>query len=351
MKLRFIHIADVHLGMCPESKRGFGDFRKIELQETFFRLLLEGQKQKVDFIFIAGDLFHYPPAMEELQELNGYFKKISPIQVVLIGGNHDYIKENGGYERFPFVDNVTLLKKQSVDKVYFPETQTTVWGFSYDKQEIRERKYDKLKPEGQGYHILLAHGGDETHIPMDYEALKWSGFDYIALGHIHKPQVIVQDFMNYAGSLEPLDRTEKGEHGYFLGEILEESQRVTFVPFSKRQYKQVDIVVEEDSLFEVEETIRKRLEKEGEQHFYEITLLGDTKLSGKMHFDKLERDYFVLSMEDKTRKNYSIQDLYEANKENVVGYFIQQLKHSKEPFAHEALEIGIEALLETKKPF
>lgn len=349
--MKFIHIADVHLGMCPENKKGYGKLRKMEIQETLFGVLLEGQKQKVDCILIAGDLYHYPPSIEELQELNGYFKKIAPIKIVLIAGNHDFISKYCGYERFSFADNVTVLKKQPIDKIYFPEFDTTIWGFSYDKKEIRERKYDKLKPKGDGYHILLAHGGDTEHIPMDYDALKWSGFDYIALGHIHKPQVIVQDFMNYAGSLEPLDRTEIGEHGYFFGEILEESQRVVFVPCSKRQYKQVQIEVEENSLFEIEETIREQLEKEGKQHFYEVVLFGYTNFSGNFHFDTLERDYFILSIEDRTKKNYSIHELYEKNKDNVVGHFIRQLIRSQDEFAQEALELGIEALLETKKPF
>lgn len=349
--MKFIHIADVHLGMCPESKRGFGDFRKIEIQETLFRVLLEAKKQKVDCVLIAGDLYHYPPSVEELQELNGYFKKIAPIKVILIGGNHDFVSEHCAYEQFYFADNVTLLKRQPIDNIYFKEFDTTIWGFSYDRQEIRERKYDELKPSGEGYHILLAHGGDAEHIPMDYEALKWSGFDYIALGHIHKPQVIVQDFMNYAGSLEPLDRTETGEHGYFIGEILEESQRVTFVPFSKRQYKQIQVVVEEGSLFEVEEKIIAMLEKEGRQNFYEIVLLGHTKFSGKFQFHTLERDYFVLSIEDRTEKDYSVEFLYKTNKDNVMGHFIEQLINSNDEFAKEALECGIEALLETKKPF
>ena len=68
-------------------------------------------------------------------------------------------------------------------------------------------------------HVLLAHGGDAGHIPIDYEHLKWSGFDYIALGHIHKPQIIYEDLMAYPGSLEPLDATETDSTVICLGRL------------------------------------------------------------------------------------------------------------------------------------
>ena len=71
-----------------------------------------------------------------------------------------------------------------------------------------------MKPdesESSDFSILLAHGGDESHIPIQREdMLKWSGFDYIALGHIHKPEIIFEDLMAYAGSLEPLDQHRDG---------------------------------------------------------------------------------------------------------------------------------------------
>lgn len=59
--------------------------------------------------------------------------------------------------------------------------------------------YDSLKPmrrfrDGRPLpdgcrHILLAHGGDSSHIPINQEKLRQAGFDYIALGHIHKPWI------------------------------------------------------------------------------------------------------------------------------------------------------------------
>ena len=350
--MKFIHIADVHLNRMPEEQSGLGAIRKQEIQDTFDQVLIEAKKEKVDFILIAGDLYDRPPMMEELKELNARFAQLAPIKVVLIAGNHDFVEENSPYERFSFAENVIFLKGEQMDSYFVKEHQTTFWGFSYHKKEIKEALYDKIEPiakERDDYHILLAHGGDERHIPIDYERLKWKGFDYVALGHIHKPEEIVKDFMCYAGSLEPLDRTERGEHGYFLGEITEEKQLVTFVPMAKRAYEVVEVEVEEDeSLYDLTARIEDELIEGGRQNFYEIHLTGFTSLSKQLSFYSLEQKYFIIDILDETKKGYDENELYEENRGNILGFFIEEMKGLTDPCKEEALSMGIEALLATK---
>ena len=96
----------------------------------------------------------------------------------------------------------------------FPELHTAVYGSSYHSREIREALYDSLAAGGvEPFEILLAHGGDEKHIPIAGKALSASGFDYIALGHIHKPQAVEKNRIIYAGALEPVDKNDTGPHG------------------------------------------------------------------------------------------------------------------------------------------
>ena len=66
----------------------------------------------------------------------------------------------------------------------------------------------RLREESREYEILLAHGGDEKHCPFRVKKLEESGFDYIALGHIHRPQALMKDRIIYAGALEPIDRND-----------------------------------------------------------------------------------------------------------------------------------------------
>ena len=84
--------------------------------------------------------------------------------------------------------------------VDFKELKTRVYGLSYYQKEIREGLYDRAKaPNKQKYEILLAHGGDEKHIPIKKEILSNLGYSYIAMGHIHKPQALVENQIVYAG--------------------------------------------------------------------------------------------------------------------------------------------------------
>ena len=66
----------------------------------------------------------------------------------------------------------------------------------------------------------MAHGGEPNDIPVDKKELAAAGFDYVAFGHLHKPQD-VNERIRYCGSFEPLDKNETGERGYIRGEICE----------------------------------------------------------------------------------------------------------------------------------
>ena len=143
-----------------------------------------------------------------------------------MAGNHDYISPRSNYKKFKWDSNVHMFMKDDVEPIKLPKIKTVVHGLSYLTRDITLPVYDAAKPlPGDEIQILLAHGGDNKSIPINRKLLLNSGFDYIALGHIHIPEII-SNKMAYAGSLEPLDRNETGERGYIIGEINEEKSLV-----------------------------------------------------------------------------------------------------------------------------
>ena len=68
--MKFIHIADVHWGARPEREQTFGRIREQEIKETFQRVIDHANKQQVDLLLIAGDLFDQPPTQQELREVD-----------------------------------------------------------------------------------------------------------------------------------------------------------------------------------------------------------------------------------------------------------------------------------------
>ena len=136
---------------------------------------------------IAGDLFHRQPLLRELKEVNYLFGTLEKTQVVLIAGNHDYLKRDSYYRGFEWQAHVHMILDRELSVVEIPELSLAVYGLSYHEREIPEDRYSHaFAKKRQRYEILLAHGGDDRHIPFCTRKLGALGYDYIALGHIHR---------------------------------------------------------------------------------------------------------------------------------------------------------------------
>ena len=59
------------------------------------------------------------------------------------------------------------------------------------------------------------------------------GYDYTALGHIHKPDPEITGKCRYSGSPEPTDPNDTGKHGYVIGTAENGVVETEFVPAAK----------------------------------------------------------------------------------------------------------------------
>ncbi len=274
--------------------------------------------------------------------------------MVLIAGNHDYIKKDSHYRTFQWSENVYPLFQRKMKGVRFPEWKTAVYGFSYYEREITEPRYDNAKaPRLERYEILLAHGGDEKHIPIRREQLMTLGYEYVALGHIHRPQEVLDHYARYAGSLEPTDRNDLGVHGYVYGEIGEKGVRTKFVPFAGRSYLPVTVqVTPEMTSEELRDFLREEIETRGSENIYKITLKGlrDPDISFAQIGEKADVFGNILECTDETEPSYQFEKLMEQNKSNLLGKYIASFQNPKQgSIKYEALCEGVRALLETKR--
>lgn len=366
--MRFLHIADVHLGATPDSGMPWSELREKEIWSSFSKIIDVCNEQKVELLLIAGDLFHRQPLLRELKEVNYCFSKLETARVVLMAGNHDYIGARSYYQDFEWNDRVHMFKKDTIEVVEFPELGAAVYGLSYHNRDITEPLYDNIKPVHKDrINILLAHGGDEKDIPFNRRKIINSGFDYIALGHIHKPEII-SNRMAYSGSLEPIDKNETGSRGYIIGEVnmrekdspvfssvitAQERDSITdinlsFVPFSKREYKRallpVDTGTTNGSLIDLAGEIIKTT---GEQHIYSICIKGVRDEQVQFDTKALKSLGNILDIVDESLPNYDFDALYRDNSDNLIGLFIQRIRENanQDEIAKKALYYGIEALL------
>lgn len=87
-----------------------------------------------------------------------------------------------------------------------------------------------------------------SHIPLNKDELLDAGFDYVALGHLHNPQVYIRNLAVYAGAPEPVCAEDTGEHGYVLGEVQRKKVHISFVEMEGRRYLEKTVEVTESDI-------------------------------------------------------------------------------------------------------
>lgn len=306
----------------------------------------------MDLLLIAGDLFHRQPLLRELKEVDYLFSRLTHTKIVLIAGNHDYLKENSHYRKYKWGSQVYFLLDETLDYVEFPEIETSVYGLSYAKKEITEPLYDNAFPQKkQPIEILLAHGGDEKHIPMNRNRMIDLGYHYVALGHIHRMKELERNKMIYAGSLEPTDKNDIGQHGYFIGEITKERAEVHFVPFAVRTYIHMEIPVSETmTRREIKDRVAEEIRGKGVENCYKIILTGFCDEEVQLNLEDLDVYGNILEIQNMTKPTYHFEKLQKENAGNLLGKYIESLADAeKDSVEYIALFEGVGALLESKR--
>lgn len=348
--MKIIHTADIHLGASPDPEYNWSKERKEEIWDTFRSLIQKVGEENADLLLIAGDLFHRQPLKSELKEVNDLFLQIPHTRVVLMAGNHDYMKKDSYYRDFTWNENVTFFGSQKLERVYLKKIRTYVYGLSYESDEIQNALYDTCAPGKEaGFHILLAHGGDEKHIPIQFSKLASAGFDYVALGHIHKPRTFERG-MAYAGTLEPVDRNDFGSHGYMKVILTEGDSHIQFVPFAKRSYIPLEICVNENmTQSELEAVVREDIRQNGEENMYHLSLVGVREPDLEYNTNRLLQQGQIVRVEDYTEPALDMELLHQQYDGTIIEAYIEQFPTEPEGMELKALQYGIQALLETKR--
>ena len=345
--MRFIHTADLHLGACPDSGLPWAAERKQALWDAFHTIIRAVREEGIDLLLIAGDFFHRRPLLRELREVNSLFKSIAPAQVVIIAGNHDCLQPSSPYASFPWAVNVHFLSSGTMDSAVLPELNTVVHGFSYHRPIIRDALYDHLSvPQDGMYHILLAHGGDDTHIPIRLNALAKAGFDYVALGHIHQPRLFSKAGIAWCGSPEPLDRTDIGRRGYIRGEIGAAGCHFRWVPCAIAEYKPVTVTVTPSSTsLQIRQMLESRLDPDP-RYLYLIRLTGSREPDMVFEKETIRQAGRIVDVIDETQPAYDLDRLEEEHSHDLVARFIRELNRPDAgDLEKKALFYGLQALL------
>lgn len=237
--MKILHTSDLHIG------KYIGTYDLKENTEYVLNQVVDTAiRERVEVVLISGDVFDRPNPSEEAIKMYVSFLKAlldKNIKVIAISGNHDSGIRLSAYKNILgkgyFVEGEfnSPMRKVSLNDEYGPVNFYMLPFFtpfivkSNLKLEKGLENYDLAMDEiikrenidTSQRNIILAHqfvagfkfggseedfsysNGDEKNvagvgiISLD----KFQNFDYVALGHIHKPQKISRETIRYSGSL------------------------------------------------------------------------------------------------------------------------------------------------------
>ena len=211
-------------------------------------------------------------------------------------------------------------------------------------------------PYSSKLNILISHcdldgSKDEegfSYNPILESKLNSLGFDYIALGHIHKNNLENKNRIYYPGSMISLGFDELGSHGMIVGELTKEKFNIDFVELDDRKFEEIELDVSEIQSKEdlIEEILSLNL---NEMNMYKVILVGkrNFEINTRKILKVISNDN-ILKIKDCTKLKFNIEEL--ANQNNLKGIFIREvLKMYEDGLCTEqefqkAIEIGLEAM-------
>ncbi len=231
--MRFLHLADLHLG------KQLNGYSLVEDQAYILkRIVALAQEYAVDAVLIAGDIYDRAlPSADAVELLDTFLTDLSTanITAIAIPGNHDSAQRLSYGAELLAAQNIYLARPYT--GALHPITLTDAYGDViiwpipfmrpaqirpyHDDEEFGSDYSAALKamlatapfnPEARNValvHQLVVSGSlspemSDSEITLGtleaVDASVFDQFDYVALGHIHRPQRIGRDTMRYAGS-------------------------------------------------------------------------------------------------------------------------------------------------------
>lgn len=241
--VKFIHTADIHL---DSALRGLERYEGAPVEEirsatrrAFDNLAELAIDEAVDLVLLAGDLYdgdwkdyntglYFVDRMRRLREAG--------IRVFMVAGNHDAASQITRHLRLP--DNVTMFATSKPERIDLDDLGIAIYGQGFATRTVTE-DLSQAYPQGdpQRFNIGMLHTcldgkpGHEPYAPCTIDGLRSKGYQYWALGHVHKREEVSRDpWIVFPGNIQGRHINETGPKGCTLvtvdnGEVSEVTHR------------------------------------------------------------------------------------------------------------------------------
>ena len=227
--MKFIHASDIHL---DSPLRGLERYEGAPVEEV--RSATRGALQnlveaaickEVDFVLIAGDLYDgdwkdYSTGLFLVRQLVRLQE--ADIKVFIVAGNHDAASKITKELRLP--ENTTLFGSGKPQTEPLESCGAVVHGQSFARAAVMDNLAVHYPPAVPGcFNIGLLHTcltgseGHEPYAPCSLPELTSKGYDYWALGHVHRREVVNEHpWVVFSGNIQGRHARELGAKGCTL---------------------------------------------------------------------------------------------------------------------------------------
>lgn len=235
--MKILHTSDWHIG-----KLVHGIHMTMDQKEILYQLIELIAIEKPDVLIIAGDVYDRSvPPIEGVELLDDILSKLIGdirLKIIAISGNHDspdrlafasgMLSKQGLYISGHLEGEIQAITLEDeygkVDFYPIPYAEPAIVREVYGDETIKSHDdamkvvLDKIKEnmDEKRRNVCIAHAfllgtegletseserplsiGGSEFVNVDY----FDTFDYVALGHLHRPQKVKKETIRYAGSL------------------------------------------------------------------------------------------------------------------------------------------------------
>lgn len=259
--MRILHTSDLHIGKCLDAYD-----LKEDTQHVLNQVVDIAKAERIDAVLLSGDIFDRANPSEDAVQTYASFLhallKGGKRKVLAIAGNHDSGVRLSAYKALfeasgtYFVQGTTTSPWKRVDladefgPVHFylvpffvPNEVRHALGLSVDAKKFDDdaafrAMLERERIDTAQRNVILAHqfvagyepSGSEQGLfynsvggTSNISVQRFDSFDYVALGHVHRPQKLMRDTCRYSGALLAYKSSEanKGEKSVAIVEMKE----------------------------------------------------------------------------------------------------------------------------------
>lgn len=356
-------MADMHFDSpfaTLANKEQLAKERRLEQRRVMKEIVEYIKNNDIPYFFIAGDLYEQDYIKRTtIEYVNNLFKEIPNTRIFITPGNHDPYIKNSFYKQFEWNENVHIFTNE-LEKVSLENINIYGYGFN-DFYMINNKCGQIVVDDKEKINILITHGSldngkddNREYNPLTTRELRDLGFDYIALGHIHKKSYNDYEGQKivYPGSTVSLGFDELGARGFIDGNIDEQTKElnIKFVETTAKTFEEHNIDV--SNINSEEELVEKINDtKLDDNKFYKIILIG--RRSFNINEDKLLELIninSIIRIKNHTEIKYDIKQI--ASQISLKGLFAKKILEQINNTENEeeikqllsAFEIGMDAI-------